>query len=927
MKIKTLIIFAILCALCPLVASADAVKGRVVNAETGEPLKMAIVKDVIYRPNGGSYEDFVETDSVGNFVLDTPHEGRIILSFSMIGYKTSRKVNYVYGKERSDTLNVGTIKLQPTALMLQEVEVKASVPRITMSGDTIVFNPSAFKMKDGDRLAELIRKLPGVRSESGKLTWNGKPVRLMVNGRDMFGGDGIIGQLPAEVAGKIKLYDRKSELARHTGKDDGNEDHVLDIQVKKGFLDKWYGDVEVSSINAGRYLGKVQANRLSNKNPQIVYFKANDINQKTEREDGSWVNDIVDKYGKDMFGAYNFEHDWTTKGAEGYSNNRVAVSASLGHADGHGSDNYTKETFFPGSDRTFSLSRNSNSNHSLKPQLQVDLFAYADPKNTVKFNVLASYEKRRALGETDGVSYLGGGATVGSLDELMTAVPGGGLYDRIVTRNRYYNSSESERRKLVAKYDWTHYIGSKGTFAVTGSTIMSGEDNENSITRSLEYVREGKGEKKWQFGDSPTKALETNIQAELSYWLSEKVYLQVSDGVSYIRNHERRSYFSDADEANVIGGRPTTLDADNSMDYVLRRFYNSFRTSMYIYLSKKLTFAPAFTWFLVRDDGDMKYGRLDTTAVRTTNLFSPSATLKWKLDRKRNMSLSFSYESYVRDLYRMLPWRDTRDPLLVEVGGAALPDAHSHTTKYEYTRLWLRQQITLGFNVEYTKYINQMAALYRYDTSTGAYEKQLMTVRGGDRYKVGLMYDQGIGVCFRVKNDASAAWNTSYGYMTQVDDDRTLRLNRQRLFSLTDRLELSYDADKMNVSVFNNLRWNRYRYTDAAYDNSTLYMEMGASVRADLRPFRLYVRIADEFRSGYNSSGMNRHRVMSRASVAYTFFKNKCELSLSASDIFNQKRTFASTYNAYERTETWYDSFSRYVALSFSYRFDAKAKK
>lgn len=36
----------------------------------------------------------------------------------MIGYKTSRKVNYVYGKERSDTLNVGTIKLQPTALML-----------------------------------------------------------------------------------------------------------------------------------------------------------------------------------------------------------------------------------------------------------------------------------------------------------------------------------------------------------------------------------------------------------------------------------------------------------------------------------------------------------------------------------------------------------------------------------------------------------------------------------------------------------------------------------------------------------------------------------------------------------------------------------------------------------------------------------------
>lgn len=57
----------------------------------------------------------------------------------------------------------------------------------------------------------------------------------MMNGKDLFGGDQIINELPAEVAQKLKLYDRKSELSRHTGKDDGEEDHVLDIQVKPGF--------------------------------------------------------------------------------------------------------------------------------------------------------------------------------------------------------------------------------------------------------------------------------------------------------------------------------------------------------------------------------------------------------------------------------------------------------------------------------------------------------------------------------------------------------------------------------------------------------------------------------------------------------------------------------------------------------------------
>ena len=128
-------------------ALAEVVTGRVVNAETGEPLVNAFAKVLISYPEGGSYETYVETDSIGRFYLDAPKEGRLLVTFSMIGFKISRKVNYVYGSESKDTLNLGTIKLHPTALMLQEVEVKAKLPRVTMKGDTIVFNPSAFKLQ------------------------------------------------------------------------------------------------------------------------------------------------------------------------------------------------------------------------------------------------------------------------------------------------------------------------------------------------------------------------------------------------------------------------------------------------------------------------------------------------------------------------------------------------------------------------------------------------------------------------------------------------------------------------------------------------------------------------------------------------------------------------------------------------------------
>lgn len=190
-SINLFTVFVVLFCLFPLSSNADTVKGRVVNAETGEVLPMAVVKYVIER-NGSSFDGSVNVDSLGCFVFQSPEEGRLLMTFSMIGFKNNHKVSYVYGKYSDEVLDMGNVKLQPTALMLQEVSVTAKLPRMTMSGDTIVFNPSAFKLQDGDRLEELIRKLPGVHRENGKLMWNNKPLRLMMNGRDVFGGDNII---------------------------------------------------------------------------------------------------------------------------------------------------------------------------------------------------------------------------------------------------------------------------------------------------------------------------------------------------------------------------------------------------------------------------------------------------------------------------------------------------------------------------------------------------------------------------------------------------------------------------------------------------------------------------------------------------------------------------------------------------------------
>lgn len=548
--IKKLLVAMLLCLMQTAVCTADTFKGKIVNAETGEILIGATVRSEINPQPGWSMQNSTETDSTGCFTLDSEWEGRIMITFSMIGYKNSRKVDYAYGSEVKDTTDLGTIRLQPTALMLQEVEVKAKVPRITMRGDTIVFNPEAFKLKEGARLDELIKKLPGVQRRDGKLYWNDKPIRLMMNGKDMFGGDQILEQLPADVADKLKVYDRKSELARHTGNDDGNEDHVLDIQVKPGFLDKWYGDIEAQYQTKKRYSGAITASRLSDQDPHMIYAQANNANRYVDKTIGSTSNRNIDGDGKSQYGSYNYQHNWQTKGTQQYTSNRFNISANMGHSDGWNSGKASTETFFPNQEHTFGVKDTYRYKHNLKPQLEAKLFAYTDSANTIDVKVKASYEKSRKSYEEKSASYgyQPDQFAYHSLKEALDAKPGDALYDRLITRDSEYESTELQQRGLNISYIWQHFIGKKGSFMLGGYTNLSGTNEDTHTNHDVEYLREQRNEKLWQFYDRSEHNLNTQFGASFDYWLGKKVYFNIFDNVRLSRTRTERNFFSDTDE-------------------------------------------------------------------------------------------------------------------------------------------------------------------------------------------------------------------------------------------------------------------------------------------------------------------------------------------------------------------------------------------
>ena len=119
---------------------------------------------------------------------------------------------------------------------------------LTVVDDTVMYNADAYKLEEGAMVEELIKKLPGIVEDgNGGYTFNGKNIsQILVDGKEFFGNNRnmVLQNLPAEIVDKVKAYDKKSDRARITGIDDGNERTVLDLTIKKNKKRGFFGNLD-----------------------------------------------------------------------------------------------------------------------------------------------------------------------------------------------------------------------------------------------------------------------------------------------------------------------------------------------------------------------------------------------------------------------------------------------------------------------------------------------------------------------------------------------------------------------------------------------------------------------------------------------------------------------------------------------------------
>lgn len=884
---------------------ADIIRGRVVDALTKEGVPFATLSCIIALDNQGmmSMQDFL-ADSLGCFMFPAPGEGRIIAA--MVGYRNSDVVSFnAFSESRQDTINVGDIKLQPTETMMRALEVTARARRFTMSGDTIVFHPEVFHLEEGARLEELIRQLPGVSVNESGLTWNGRPLRVVMNGEELLGGSAIVKQLPAEAVETIKAYNKTSEFSERTGRDDGGEDMVLDLKIKPGFLDRFYGDATAKYQTPKQYEGELTANRLSDTDPLMLYGEANTMNRIASEGINSWRSgEHSDGYGLGQFGAAGYQHNWGSQ--QGWHNLRsfADATASILHEDYWGTDYSETLNYFPDSIGN-RLSRQSHQHtHQLMPKIQGGARWEIDTLNTVYVDFSTEFGRQRSNGDEQTRQYASPGSAEALSLELLTM------------DGRARSNSLTDNIILHTAAGWTHYI-KDGAVSIDTEWDITDKDDTGQTFREIVYPTNADDGFTLMQDNRLSKNIQGgNIKAEAKRWLSSKALLTADYIIRLSRRHDILDFNTNGQE-----------DSSESYDDLHRSITYTLGLSSTLNL-RPFQLTPRLNYILNREKEGYTRGPLDTLARRNTQHLEPSLNVKWKINATSELNVNYGFVTQEPELIQTLAYRDATNPLYITEGNPDLQNIHINYCGLRYQNVIPSHQLQFFVSAGFHHSDRSHQPLLRYDARRSAYQSRQENVKGHQEFSLTANYDQGFGDVLLLRNAFSFIQGKYYAHLLQATSDKVLQLNRQLQMIMRDEVRLSLDCKWLKIGGFANIGAQRMNNSLAQEQNTTLWNNK-LGFDTELRKGRFIVKTAlfDRMLRGYKLSGTNTDRLIWNASASWRCLKGKGKLSIEVDDILNNADNFTSTESANQQVMTWSDQMHHYIRIGFTYHLDAKEKK
>ncbi len=214
----------------------------VIKDSIGNPLELANV--IAFVKGSSKIESYSITNDKGRYKLVLPVDITYSFRVSYIGFETQTLEFNI--PDNSEDIENKDFVLKEEDNTLNEVELTFEMP-VTIKGDTIVYNADSFTNGTERKLEDILKKLPGVEiNEDGQIEVEGKVVsKVMIEGKDFFDGDSKIASqnIPANAVDKIEVLRNYNEVGPMRGMGDDSDNIAINIKLKEGKKNFWFGEV------------------------------------------------------------------------------------------------------------------------------------------------------------------------------------------------------------------------------------------------------------------------------------------------------------------------------------------------------------------------------------------------------------------------------------------------------------------------------------------------------------------------------------------------------------------------------------------------------------------------------------------------------------------------------------------------------------
>ena len=915
------------------------VSGAIIDRDTKDPIEQVTVQLL---KTDSTYVTGAISNEKGLFHLNAPENGKYLLKITSVGYKPTVKRVVI---EQDKNLALGNVVVGADAIMLKGAVVTAMAQKVTLKEDTFVYNSAAYRTPEGSVVEELVKRLPGAEvSDDGTIKINGKEVKkILVDGKEFMTGDTktALKNLPTSIIDKIKAYDEKSDLSKVTGIDDGEEQPVLDFNVKKGMNKGLMSNIDLGIGNKDRYSARGMGGYFNNNNRFMLFGNANNTSDRGfggggPRRGFGGGNGL--NASKMLAANYNYEEK-----------NKFKFNTSLrwNHSDGDVWSRRSSENFM-GSSSSFSNSLNQNFSRSDSWNGNIRLEWMPDTMTNILFRpsiswttndsrstgISASYNQDPYQYTEDPLSDEG----IEKMDEV----------DAVINRQKSVSLSYSKNNNIRGMLQLNRKLNNKGRNVTLRMDAKYTDKDSKSISLQnahLYLVQNEAGlDSTYQtnrYNLTPSKDYSYSAQATYSEPLWKATFLQFSYKFTYSYSKSDRSTYDFSKysfdgispEYGAWGNYLGRLDGElgDYRDDKLSRYseYRNYTHDIQVmmrFIRQKynLNFGvmiqPQRSKFI--QDYQGKY--VDT--VRTVTNVSPTLDFRYRFSKMSNLRVNYRGTTSQPSISQLLDITDNSDPLNISKGNPGLKPSFTQNFRLFYNNFVQNHNKGVMTYINFSTTSNSISNKVTYDETTGGRITRPENINGNWNVMGAFMFNCSIdstGV-WNINTDTNLGYNHYVSYLS-LDKSQDSQKNTTQNTTWNERLSLSYRNDWLELSLDGTLAYNHAKNKLQPNSNlDTWQFSYGPSMTLTA-PWgtSLNTSLSCSSRRGYSDASMNTDEFVWNAQLSQGFLKGKpLTVMLQFYDLLHQQSTFSRAISSVSRTDTEYNAINSYAMLHVVYRMN-----